>query len=218
MNHQIINKLKIEEYTDRLLLNKPEYISGFGDITFDTSIVKPSYDLIFSFIFALVEFPSTINMVVEKELLNPNGYLYFAYPKKGNKRYNEYIGRDDFFTAVCMDKEGFINGSRLKFNKMVAFDEVFTCIGIKYESKTKNKSQPSQCVGDYIDRIPDLLQHFSENTEILNFFNKLTPGYQRDWARYVFSVKTEETKAKRLTEMGKILAEGYKSIDQYRQK
>ena len=48
-------------------------------------------------------------------------------------------------------------------------------------------------------------------------FNKLTPGYQRGWARYVYGVKNEDTKAKRLTEMEDILKKGFKSIDLYRQ-
>ena len=156
-------------------------------------------------------------MAIEKDLINPNGYLYFAYPKKGNKQYTEYIGRDDFFTSVNMDKDGFVNGSKLKFNKMVAFNDTFTCIGLKFETKTKQKTQPSQCVADYIDRIPELQQYFSENRGVTEMFDKLTPGYQRDWARYVYGVKNEETKVKRLAEMEDVLKNGYKSIDLYRQ-
>ena len=217
MNAEILSRLKIHSFNDKLVLNKPQGVDIFDGLTFNTSVVKRKYDIIFVFIFSLDEFSATVRMAVEKDLINPNGYLYFAYPKKGNKQYKEYIGRDDFFTTVNMDKDGFVNGSRLKFNKMVALNDTFTCIGLKHETKTKASTQPSQCVADYIDRIPELQQYFSENKEVTELFNKLTPGYQRGWARFVYGVKNEETKAKRLVEMENILKNGYKSIDLYRQ-
>ena len=217
MNAEIISKLKILGFNDKLILNKPQNLDAFDGIIFDTSVSKPKYDIVFAFIFALDEFSEIVKMAIEKDLINANGYLYFAYPKKGNKQYKEYIGRDDFFTSVHMDKDGFVNGSKLKFNKMVAFNDTFTCIGLKHEKKTKPKTQPSQCIADYIDRIPELQQYFSENKEVTEMFDKLTPGYRRDWARYVYGVKNEETKAKRLAEMEDILKKGYKSIDLYRQ-
>ena len=217
MNNEIITKLKILSFNDKLIINLPKDIDVFDGIDFNTSANKPKYDVVFAFIFSLDEFSKIVKMAIEKDLINTNGYLYFAYPKKGNKQYKEYIGRDDFFNPVNMDKDGFVNGSKLKFNKMVAFDDTFTSIGLKHETKTKQKTQPSQCVADYIERIPELRQYFSENKEVAEFFDKLTPGYQRDWARYVYGVKSEETKTKRLAEMENVLKKGYKSIDLYRQ-
>ena len=217
MNTEIISKLKILSFNDKLIINRPEDIDIFDGIDFDTSVSKPKYDIVFVFIFSLDEFTEIIKMAIKEDLINANGYLYFAYPKKGNKQYKEYIGRDDFFNTVNMDKDGFVNGSKLKFNKMVAFNDTFTCIGLKHETKAKPKTQQSQCVADYIDRIPELQQYFSENKEVTEIFDKLTPGYRRDWARYVYGVKNEETKAKRLADMENILKKGYKSIDLYRQ-
>ena len=216
MNNETIKKFAIEKFDKKLILNKPADITDFNGIIFDTTIINKKYDLIFAFIFSLDGFINRLKTVIEKELLNPNGVLYFAYPKKGNKQYKEYIGRDDFFNVVYMDTDGYVFDSPLKFNKMAAFSEVFTVVGLKHEEKRKKPTQPSQCAGDYVERIPDLRKHFEENKEILAFFDQLTPGYQRDWARYVFGVKNPATTEKRLAEMESILKQGYKSVDLYR--
>ena len=217
MNGEIIKKLGIEKYESKLIINKPSDISDFEGLLFDIDFDAESYDLIFAFIFSLDEFADVLQRVIENNLLNPNGVLYFSYPKKGNKQYKEYIGRDDFFGKVDMDSDGYVNDSPLKLNKMAAFNDVFTVIGLKHESKKKNKtSQPSQCVGDYIERIPEIREHFAGNSEILTFFDALTPGYQRDWARYVFGVKNAATTEKRFMEMECIIKQGFKSLDLYR--
>jgi hypothetical protein len=187
---------------------------------FDSRIEKPAYDLIFAFIFSLEEFSDLLRQIIADSLLRPDGYLYIAYPKKGNKRYDCYIGRDDFFEPACIDAEGFALNSRIKFNKMVAFDETFTCIGLKHiASPAKKSSAPSQCIADYVDRVADLRNLWNEaDPEVLSLYDALTPGYQRDWARFVYSVRSEETRIKRLGEMAQALSEGYKSIDLYRRR
>ena len=216
MNNEIINKFAIEKYGQKLILNMPAGISDFDGLSFSTVKDKNNYDLIFAFIFSLDEFTNLLKTVIENNLLNPNGILYFAYPKKGNKQYKEYIGRDDFFGAVRMDSDGYVDDSLVKFNKMAAFNDVFTVIGLKHEPKKKKSTQPSQCVGDYIEYIPEIRKHFEGNREILASFDQLTPGYQRDWARYVFGVKNAATTDKRFAEMEHILKLGYKSVDLYR--
>jgi len=149
MNSEIIKKFGIEKYDQKLILNMPANISDFDGISFNTALGQTNYDLIFSFIFSLEEFTGWLNTVIERNLLNPNGILYFAYPKKGNKTYKEYIGRDDFFGKVNMDSDGYVNNSAIKFNKMAAFNDVFTVVGLKHEPKRKKSTQPSQCVDDY---------------------------------------------------------------------
>ncbi len=216
MNNEIIKKFGIEKFDKKLILNKPADISDFDGISFDTAPGKDKRDLIFAFIFSLNEFTDLLKTVIDNDLLNPNGVLYFAYPKKGNKQYAEYIGRDDFFGPADMNDEGYAGESSIKFNKMAAFNDVFTVIGLKHETKKKKPAQPSQCVGDYIERIPDVRTHFERNDEVLAAFDKLTPGYQRDWARYVFGVKNADTTEKRFAEMEQILKQGYKSIDLFR--
>lgn len=218
--HPIIGKLKLHGYADKLFLNIPSHLKAFEDMTFDISPQKDSYDLIFAFIFSLDEFAALLQQIIRANLLNKEGYLYIAYPKKGNKTYDSYIGRDDFFGPSGMDNDGFVMNSRIKFNKMVAFDETFTCIGLKRISQpAKQSSSPSQCVADYVDRIPELRHHWNAaNPSILALFDGLTPGYQRDWARFVYGVRSEETKLRRLEEMAKALEDGFKSIDLFRRK
>ncbi|MBK3497429.1 YdeI/OmpD-associated family protein [Viridibacillus sp. YIM B01967] len=48
-------------------------------------------------------------------------------------------------------------------------------------------------MGDYISRIPGIQQYLSNQKEVLDFYNALTPGYKRDWARFVYSAKRAET-------------------------
>lgn len=64
--------------------------------------------------------------------------------------------------------------------------------------------------------IPAVEQDLTDSAEQLAFYQSLTPGYRKDWARYVYSAVQEETREKRRAEMKKILGEGYKSIDIYR--
>ena len=52
----------------------------------------------------------------------------------------------------------------------------------------------------------------------LQFYKGLTPGYQKDWARYIFSTKQQKTRDKRQAQMVDILSQGYKSIDLFRLK
>ncbi|WP_338010899.1 YdeI/OmpD-associated family protein [Paenibacillus alvei] len=68
-----------------------------------------------------------------------------------------------------------------------------------------------------MDHIADI-QKYLANSAQLEFYNNLTPGYQKDWARYVYSAKKTETQQKRLIEMESILAKGYKSFDLYRRR
>ncbi len=155
--------------------------------------------------------------MIDKDLLSLGGILYFVYPKKGNKQYEQYIGRDDFFTIVDMNNQGYVGESNIRFNKMAAFNDVFTVIGLKHDADRKIASKTSQCVADYVQYIPNLQKHFAGDETVLELYNNLTPGYQRDWARYVYSAQTDATQQKRLIEMENILKQGYKSKDLFRQ-
>ena len=216
MNSAIIQKFGIEKFAKKLILNKPADITDFDGIAFNLSVGKNKYDLIFAFIFTIDEFLNLLTKIINKDLLNVGGVAYFAYPKKGNRQYKEYIGRDDFFDVVAMDSDGYLFETDIKFNKMAAFNEVFTVIGLKHEVKRKKSVQPSQCVNDYTERLPELRNCFEDKNEVLALFDRLTPGYQRDWARYVFGVKNQSTTQKRLAEMESILKQGYKSLDSFR--
>jgi hypothetical protein len=215
----VSEKLNFKKYPNKLILNKPSDCEEFQDIEYDTEVKLKSYDLIFIFVFNLEEMSTAIHHVVEKQILNDNGYLFFAYPKKNNRKYKEYIERDSIIPYVNMDDEGYIPDSTLKFARMVSFNDVFTIVGLKAESKkSKNStsSKSSQCVDDYIAHVEDIKQYLGHNETLLKVYNNLTVGYQKDWARYVFSAKRKETQEKRLLEMETVIGEGYKSIDLYR--
>jgi len=216
MNDEIIKKFGIEKYNQKLFLNIPAGISDFDGMSFCTTQNEEKYDLIFAFVFSLNEFVDLLKSVIDNHLLNPGGVIYFAYPKKGNKQYKEYIGRDDFFEVVNMDDGGYINESPIKFNKMAALNDVFTVVGLKHEPTRKKSTQPSQCVMDYVERVPEIRKYFENKNDVLTLFDQLTPGYQRNWARYVFSVKNPVITDKRFAEMEHILKQGFKSLDLYR--
>ncbi len=209
--------MNFEKYTRKAILNKPDDIKEFDGLSFDEIIDKGKYDLIFAFIFSLDEFILLLKIIIQNDILNPNGVLYYAYPKKGNKQYKEFIGRDDFFDVIDMDNDGYVYDSFMKFNKMVSFNDVFTVIGLKHSEKRNKAIAPSQKIADYVERVSDIRQYFETNKDILEIFDILTPGYQCGWARYVYSTKNPATTEKRFREMQNILKQGFKSIDLYRQ-
>jgi len=217
----VIEKLSLAKYPTKVILNIPEDIEDFRGLDYDVEFKKDRYDLIFAFVFTIEEYEQHLKEVIDKNLLKENGYLYFAYPKKGNKKYDQYIERDVIYTEKYYNEERFIHGSTLKFARMASFNDVFTVIGIKAQPEKKKATtttKASQCVDDYIEHIDDLKKHFADNEAILKIYNELTPGYQKDWARYVYSAKRQATREKRLGEMETVLAAGYKTMELYRQR
>lgn len=134
-NKSVIEKLNFKKFQNRLILNRPNDIDDFEAIDYDNSIKNEEYDLIFAFIFSLDEFFNCLNEVIEKKLVKDNGYLYFAYPKKGNPQYEKYIERDDIYTEKYYNEEGFFPNSNLKFSRVISLNDVFTVVGIKSVSK-----------------------------------------------------------------------------------
>ena len=63
--------------------------------------------------------------------------------------------------------------------------------------------------------IPQVAELLADDAQLTAFFNDLTVGYQREWARYVFGVKAEATKERHIADMRQILAAGYKSKRAY---
>ncbi len=109
--------------------------------------------------------------IIEKDSLNKHGYAFFAYPKKGNKRYPTFIHRDNLLEGLnANEKDGFLGSSNLKFSRMVGLDETFTVVGLKEASKEKNRlsTEPGQCVDDYLDMIP-FIKRFTRYTAFTYF-------------------------------------------------
>lgn len=218
----IVEKLKLQKYKEVALLQVPEGSAYFEELPeYDTELVhSKSYDLIFAFVLDMESLQSAVHEIIEKDVLNKKGYIYLAYPKKGNKVYPTFIHRDDLLAGLNADEVGYIKESTIKFARMVALDDIFTVVGLKEDSKSKNiqSTKASQCVDDYVEMIPLIEKELQNAPEIFIFYQSLTPGYRKDWARYVYSAKQEATIEKRLNEMKTILSEGYKSRDLYLQK
>lgn len=215
----IVEKLNLKKYEKVAVLHLPDgadYLNGLVD--FDTELRDTTYDLIFAFVLDMESLKGLVQKVIDKNCLNKNGYIFLAYPKKGNKVYSTFIHRDDLLDGLGADENGYIGTSNIKFARMVGLDDVFTVVGLKENERGKNQTstKSSQCVDDYIDLIPKVEKDLQDTPELLSFYQSLTPGYRKDWARYIYSAKQEATKEKRREEMKLILGKGYKSRDLYR--
>lgn len=219
MAKTIVEKLKLLKYDQVAVLNKPEGTDYLAELTgYDTSL-KRKYDLIFAFVLDMASLKELVDRVIEHQHLKSNGYLFAAYPKKGNKVYPTFIHRDDLLSGLGSDENGYVGTSNIKFARMVGLDDVFTVVGLKEDAKGKDKlsTKPSQSVEDYISFIPHVEQDLADAPELLANYQSLTEGYRKDWARYIYSAKQEATRAKRREEMKMILQAGYKSRELYRQ-
>ncbi|MCM3653124.1 YdeI/OmpD-associated family protein [Metabacillus litoralis] len=215
----IVEKLSLQKYENVAVLHLPERSDYLVELTnYDTELTGSNYDLIFAFVLDMESLKALVNKVIEKNYLNENGYIFLAYPKKGNKQYSTFIHRDDLLDGLGADENGYIGTSSVKFARMVGLDNVFTVVGLKEDARNKNRlsTKASQCVDDYIAMIPDVEKDLQDTPDLLTFYQSLTSGYRKDWARYVYSAKQEATKEKRRKEMKMILSEGYKSRDLYR--
>ncbi|MCM3394932.1 YdeI/OmpD-associated family protein [Cytobacillus oceanisediminis] len=212
----IIDKLKLSKYKNMAVLNQPSDYDIFNGFKTELS---GEHDAIFIFVETIDEMVKHTQTVIHEDQLLDKGYLFFAYPKKGNKRYDTFVHRDEIFPAMKVGEDGFVGNSDVKFSRMVSMDDVFTVVGLKREKKKEKKSSaPSQCGADYEDNVKDIEKLLENYPDELKFYLELTPGYQRDWARYVFSVKQQKTREKREAQMVEILSQGYKSVDLFRQK
>jgi len=219
MTKTIVEKLNLKKYKKATVLNQPSDANYFADLPhFGTDLQNYPYDLIFAFVLDMDSLKELVTKIIQNHYLDKNGYIFIAYPKKGNKVYPTYIHRDDLFEGLGADESGYIGSSTIKFARMVGLDDVFTVVGLKDETKTKsaNSSKASQCVDDYVDMIPNVEKDLEDSPELLTIYKSLTPGYRKDWARHIYSAKQEATKAKRREEMKMVLGAGYKTLDLYR--
>lgn len=88
MAKTIVEKLNLQKYEDVAILNLPEgedYLTELSN--YETELKKDrSYDLIFAFVLDMESLKELVNQVILQNYLNKNGYMYLAYPKKGNKK------------------------------------------------------------------------------------------------------------------------------------
>ena len=212
----VIDKLNLSKYSNMVVINQPNDYALFTEQAIKLS---KNHDAIFIFVETIDEMVKHTQLILNKQLLLEKGYLFFAYPKKGNNRYETFIHRDEIFPAMNVGEDGYVGNSDIKFARMVSMDDVFTVVGLKREKKkVKKTSAASQCVSDYVENIKDVEALLANHPNELQFYQGLTPGYQKDWARHIFSAKQQQTREKRALQMVEILSQGYKSIDLFRRK
>ena len=132
----LVKKLRLEKFPHRLLLQNPGPVAELEGIAFDRQIALTPYDLALAFVFSLDQMANMIQQAASENWLCDDGLLYLCYPKKGNKTYPDYIGRDDIFPFLKVDLDtGLVPSTHLKFNSMAAFNDVFTVIGLKQLSE-----------------------------------------------------------------------------------
>lgn len=219
MDQTLRDKLKLDKHSRIFLLAQAREAGPFDDLEGMVDQEEGLFDLIIAYVYDLEAMANILDQVWQDKLLIDKGLVYLLYPKVKNKLGHPPIGRDSIFPYLGVDDEGYVKDTELKFNKMVSLDDNYTLIGLKQEAKLSQKkkaNQPSQCVADYLDRIPEIIQFLQDKPETLAKYQALTPGYQKDWARHIYSTKTDATQEKRRAQMVEILNEGYKSIDLYR--
>lgn len=181
---------------------------------------QASLDLAIAYVYSLEEMKEILETLWKNKNVKENGLIYLAYPKNKNKLGHSPIHRDDIFPFLDVNEDdGYVKGTQFKFNKMIALDENYTLIALKKLPKKdlKKSQKPSTRVDDYICKIRDIEDFLKDYPKQYDFYQSLTPGYRKGWARYVYSAKTQKTIDKRLDEMVDILGQGYKSKELYRQ-
>ncbi|PFW88320.1 hypothetical protein COL32_08365 [Bacillus pseudomycoides] len=212
----VIDKLNLSKYSNMAVINQPNDYALFTEQAIKLS---KDHDAIFIFVETIDEMVKYTQLIINKQILLEKGYLFFAYPKKGNTRYETFVHRDEIFPAMNVGEDGYVGNSDIKFARMVSMDDVFTVVGLKCEKKkVKKTSAASQCVSDYVENIKDVEVLLAKHPNELQFYQSLAPGYQKDWARHIFSAKQQQTREKRAQQMVEILSQGYKSIDLFRRK
>ncbi|MCL2112476.1 MAG: YdeI/OmpD-associated family protein [Streptococcaceae bacterium] len=230
----LVEKLNLNKFNNKLVLNLPDssYLSDLTNCQYADE--KNSYDLIITFVTNPKEF--TKSFAKYRNKISPDGLYVVAYPKVGNKKFSTSIHRDELFDLLKINPDSkIVADSTLKFNRMVALDEIYTVIAIKNiaSQKTGKTSAASQRVTDYTSKLPELRQLLTvpistdstaqanhlELTELaaaLDYFDSLTPGYQRDWARYIYSAKQSATQEKRKDEFLSAMTAKIKTSDLYK--
>ena len=222
-SNSLTKRLGLDKFQKRAVLGKERAIADdFADLeAYDTGLGSGKYDLIFSYVLTLEELNECVWDTINQARLNPEGYLYIAYPKIGNKTYDTSVHRNAIFPSLGVDAgNGYVGKSTLKFARMVKLDDTFTLVGMKNDVKGKGKpiKASSGNVADYEKFIPDVKQYLGEgHPDAAKLYAELTPGYQRDWARYIYSAKQAATQEKRKTEMLDILGKGHKTKNLYQQ-
>lgn len=212
MDVALERKLKLSKYKSVGCLGHPSTPTQLSELPqFKEANQSEGCDLLIAFVYALSEMSGLLPLLPQSLEA-----LYFAYPKRGNKLRLPHIGRDDIFPHLGVDDTtGFIAGTDWRFNMMVALDENFTIVGLKRDvAHAVSKFGAGHSV-DFADRLPELEAKL-KGSPVSEFFARLTPGYKRTWASYIYSAKKPETQERRYQEMQETLSLGFKTREHRR--
>lgn len=82
----IVEKLQLAKYKEAVILNQPDGADYFQNLAnYEEKLADKQYDLIFDFVETLEELITFVQKVIAENKLSVDGYLFFAYPKKGTK-------------------------------------------------------------------------------------------------------------------------------------
>lgn len=223
MAQTIVDKLNLNKYAHKTILNQPaktDYFATLDAANLSDELKERVEDVVILFVYSKSEMIEQITDLTQRLSFNKNGYLFVAYPKIGSPHYPDTVHRDEIFPSLGIDPDGdgYLAQTDFKFSRMVKLDDDFTIVGLKYLPSRKTSSKPSQRVEDYTEKVPELQQRLEAFPDVLDLFNDLTPGYQRNWARYLYSAKQASTQLKRFEEMQLILRSGFKSKDLYQRR
>lgn len=197
--NSLYKKLRFEKFDTITIINKPTNYNLFNDLKVERKLLERQ-DCIVCFVETLKEIKDMILEVGKNNRINDKGYLYFAYPKLNNPLGLNPIHRDAIFPYLNIDMggDGFVAETNLKFSRMVKLDDNYTVIGLRqFDKRPKIKETVSQRIDDYVQFIPNLVDELKEDPITLNYFTSLSPYKQKEWARYIYSAKKEDTKQKR---------------------
>ncbi|GEO69837.1 YdeI/OmpD-associated family protein [Levilactobacillus acidifarinae] len=74
---------------------------------------------------------------------------------------------------------------------------------------------PQLPLSAYEPMIPQVADLLADDVSLQAFFTTLTPGYQREWARFIFGAKAKATQQRHIAVMRTVFQAGYKSKRAY---
>jgi uncharacterized protein YdeI (YjbR/CyaY-like superfamily) len=87
-----------------------------------------------------------------------------------------------------------------------------------YERRCCIIATAKKSLSDYEVYIPKVATLLTAEPELQAFFTALTPGYQREWARFIFGAKAEATQERHFDVMKTVFKAGFKSKRAYDQR
>lgn len=193
---------------EQLIKDKTHKIIDFNkedDIVQD----KTHHQVIVSFVNKLSQMKQAVEYA--NQYLIDDGLLYLVYPKLNNKLNLKGIHRDHIFPYLLVDETtGYVKDTNMRFNQMRSYDNNQTLLGIKKDTKRKERKKNQKETVDYSEKIGDARKLLID-LPTLTFFDSLAPGYQKEWAKYIFEPVLEDTQLRRKEEMIRLLDQGIKS-------